>query len=138
MKARPRLEIIEKELSYQIIRAFYDVYNELGYGLLESIYARALQILLEERGFRVEREVMIMVPFHGHQIGPQRIDMVIEGRIVVELKATDHLVPAAHQQLRSYVKASGLRLGILLHFGPKAAFHREIGVPAKIPGQSFA
>jgi GxxExxY protein len=138
IRPQTQLEIVEKELSYEIVRAFYDVYNELGYGLLESIYARAMQILLEERGLRVEREVSVMVPFHGHSIGPQRIDMMVEGRVVVELKASDHLAPAAYQQLRSYVKASRLRLGILLHFGPKPAFRREIGVPSKSPGKSFA
>jgi GxxExxY protein len=118
---------VEPELSRAIIRAFFDVYNELGVGLLEVLYSRALEVLLRERGYRVEREHAVLVHFRGHEIGMQRLDMLVERRVIIEVKSRVHLPPGARLQLRSYVRASGLRLGILLHFGPRPVFFRELG-----------
>jgi GxxExxY protein len=119
--------IIEKELSHAIVGCFFDVYNELGYGFLESIYARALEITMRGRGLRVDREYPIIVTFRGEQIGFHRVDMLVEQRVIIELKSTERLAESARRQLRSYVTALGLDLGILLHFGPVPRFHRELG-----------
>jgi GxxExxY protein len=119
--------LVEKELSHIIVGCFFDVYNELGYGFMESIYARALEIALRQRGLRVDREYPIPVTFRGQQIGFHRIDMLVERRVIVELKSTERLADSARRQLRSHVTALGLDLGILLHFGPVPKFHRELG-----------
>lgn len=119
--------IIERELSYRIVNAFFEVYNALGYGFLESIYSAGLVTALEERGIRVEREVCVPVYFHERLLGNHKLDLLVERRIVVELKSTELLSRAAHRQLRNYLAASRLRLGLLLHFGPAPAFHRQLG-----------
>jgi GxxExxY protein len=116
--------IVEQELSYRIVNAFFEVYNALGYGLLESLYAGAMVIALEERGIRVEREVCVPVYFKGHLLGNQRLDLVVERRIILECKSTEQLSKIAPRQLRSYLAVSRVRLGLLLHFGPTPQFHR--------------
>jgi GxxExxY protein len=118
--------IIEKELSHAIVGCFFEVYNELGYGFIESLYARALEIAMRGRGLQVDREYPAIVTFRGQQIGFHRIDMLVERRVIIELKSTERLAESARRQLRSYVTALGLDLGILLHFGPVPRFHREL------------
>jgi GxxExxY protein len=115
---------VEQQLSYRVVNAFFEVYNSLGYGLLESLYVAALVIALEERGLKIEREVSVPVYFRGHLIGNQRLDLVVEGRIVIEVKSTELLSKAGFRQLRSYLAASRRRLGLILHFGPTPQFHR--------------
>lgn len=122
-----RPSIVEKDLSNVIVRCFYDVYNELGYGFVESIYARALDLTVRGRGLQVDREYPIAVTFRGQRIGFHRVDMLVEQRVIVELKSTERLAESARRQLRSYVTAAGLDLGILLHFGPLPKFYRELG-----------
>ena len=131
-----RSVIIEKELSRAIIGCFFDVYNELGYGFVELLYARALEITMRDRGLRVDREYPTIVTFRGQQIGFHRVDMLVEGRVIVELKSTERLPESARRQLRSYVTALGLELGILLHFGPTPRFHRELGSRRVYSGNS--
>ena len=118
--------IIEKDLSHVIVGCFFDVYNELGYGFVEMLYARALEITMQQRGLRVDREYPITVTFRGQRIGFHRIDMLVERRVIVEVKSTERLAESARRQLRNYVKALGVDLGILLHFGPIPKFYREL------------
>lgn len=118
--------IIERDLSHVIVGSFFAVYNELRYGFVESLYARALEIALRERGLRIDREFPIVVTFRGEQIGFHRIDMLVERRVIVELKSTERLPESARRQLRSYVTGTGLDLGILLHFGPVPKFYHEL------------
>ena len=119
-------EIIEKELSYLIVAAFFEVYNYLGFGFLEAIYAEALELALARRGLRVEREVPITIFFKGEPIGLYRIDMLVEGRIIVEIKSSERVNDIAKRELRNYLVATGKRLGLLLHFGPQAQFFRVL------------
>jgi GxxExxY protein len=121
-----RPEIIEKDLSALIIAAFYEVYNALGFGFLESVYAKALEIALRRRGLRVEREVACEIYFMGEKVGLHRADILVEGRIVIEVKASQNLADFSKRQLLNYVSAFGLRLGILHHFGPKPSFPRVL------------
>lgn len=123
----PRPEIIEKELSREIVGAFYEVYNALGYGFLESIYAKALEISLRRRGLLVEREVACEIYFAGERVGVHRADIVVERRVIVEIKASHALAAISKRQLLNYVTAFGVRLGILLHFGPRANYYRVLG-----------
>lgn len=113
-------------MSRQIVGAFYDVYNALGFGFLESIYARALDIALKERGLRVDRELPVEVFFHGRQVEVHRLDMLVDRRVIVEIKSSHKLAEANLRQLLSYVTATNMALGILLHFGPHATFHRVL------------
>jgi GxxExxY protein len=121
-----RANIVEKDLSHAIVACFFEVYNELGYGYLESLYARGLEITLRRCGLRVEREYAVVVTFQGEPIGFHRVDMLVERRVIVEVKSTERLPLSAHRQLRSYVKALDLELGILLHFGPNPQFFRQL------------
>ena len=116
--------IVEKELSYRIIGGFFESYNDLGYGFLEPIYSRRLERALIRRGLRVYREYPVRLYSDGEQLGFHRLDMLVEGRVIIEIKSTETLPPHAVRQVRNYLAATGLQLGILLHFGPRAQYKR--------------
>src|SRR3954464_1742081 len=121
-----RGELIEERLTQSIIGAFYDVYNDLGFGLLENLYTAALQRELRERGHEAAREVWIPVWYKSELLGRQRLDLIVEEKLVVEVKSTMELHPAAVRQCHSYLKASRLEVGLVLHFGPKPAVKRVV------------
>jgi GxxExxY protein len=123
---RPLPRIVERELSYEIQGAFYETFNEIGRGLSEVLYSRALEIALRDHGLTVQREYPIQVHFRGQLIGAHRLDMLVNGRVIVEIKAGEKLPEIALPQLRNYLAISKLELGILLHFGLKAVFYREL------------
>ena len=118
--------LIERERTRSIIGAFYDVYNILGFGFIESVYSAALEQELVERGHAVSREHAIRVMYNGREIGFQRVDILVDERIVVEIKSTQLLAPAAQRQLFNYLRATSLEVGLLLHFGPEPKFHRLV------------
>ncbi|HVD05081.1 MAG TPA: GxxExxY protein, partial [Gemmatimonadaceae bacterium] len=105
---------------------FFEVYNTLGFGFLEHLYVVALAGELEERGHRVAREVGIPVFFKGRELGTQRLDLVIDNKLVIETKSTFELHDAAHRQLYSYLRATTLEVGLLFHFCPKPQFFRVV------------
>lgn len=119
-----RGELIHERLTHSVIGAFFEVYNALGFGLLEQLYASALTIELRHRGHVVDRKTSARVSYKGVEIGRQRLDMLVDGILVVEVKSTTELHSAARRQLLSYLCATQLELGLLLHFGPKARFYR--------------
>ena len=110
-----RLHLVEEALTHEIIGGFFETYNELGFGFRESIYKRGLEIVLRRRGLLVEREFPVEVFFQGTQIGFHRIDMLVEGRVIIEAKATHKLVYADKLQLMNYLAAMNLEVGLLLH-----------------------
>jgi GxxExxY protein len=118
--------LVERELTKDIIGAFYDVYNRLDYGFLEAIYAESLCRELRQRGHTVARQVPIQVRYKGEIVGTQRLDMVVDGRVVIELKSTQDLSKASFRQLLAYLRGWRLQVGLLLHFGPSPAFHRIV------------
>jgi GxxExxY protein len=123
--------IVEKELSFAIVKAFFYVYNRLGFGFLEHIYSRAMEIVLRRMGIVVTRELSLPVHFEGHRIGMHRLDMLVEGRVAVEIKAIERIADASHRQLRNYLGALRLNgqpisVGIILHFGPQPKFYRQL------------
>ena len=118
--------LVLRDLSEQVIRAFFDAYNELGHGFMESVYEAALAIRLHESGFRVERQVPIDVRFHGQVVGHFRADMLLEERLLVEVKAVVQIASTHEAQLLNYLKATGVRLGLLFNFGPRPEFRRRI------------
>ena len=121
MSPPPRLL---EELIYSIIGAFFEAYNTLGYGFLEHLYLKALEYELLARGHRVSREVGVAVMYKGKELGKQRLDMVVDDCIVIEIKSTYGLPKSATRQVFNYLRATDLKAGLLLHFGPEPQFFR--------------
>ncbi|MGQ0649348.1 MAG: GxxExxY protein [Gemmatimonadaceae bacterium] len=118
--------LLEKELTGSVIGAFFDAYNTLGFGFLEHLYALALERELLDRGHRVGREVSVSIHYKGAVLTSQRLDMVVDERLIVETKATQTLPPLAAPQLHNYLRATNLTVGLLLHFGPEPKFYRLV------------
>lgn len=107
----------------------YNVHTALGVGFAEPVYANALAVALQNAGLRVEREVPFEVLFRGVVVGRYRADLIVENKIVVEAKALHRLDLSGTAQLRNYLRASGLSVGLLLNFGSTAEFKRVILTP---------
>jgi GxxExxY protein len=112
------------ELSETIIGVFYEVYNELGYGFLESVYRNSLQLALLAKDLRVEAEVAVPVFFRGRNVGDFRADLVVNGCVLLELKTAEAISIAHEAQLLNYLRATKLEVGLILNFGPKAQVRR--------------
>jgi GxxExxY protein len=110
----------------QILRVFYDVYNELGYGFLESVYHRSLVIALQEVGLNVRSRLKIPVWFRGTRVGRFEADILVENCVLLELKAARTLDSAHRAQLLNYLRATEIEVGLLLNFGEKPEFKRII------------
>ena len=123
-------EFPHAEITGAIIGAFFHVYNELGHGFGESIYRRALCILLRERGFTALEEMRVTVDYHGHRIGTFCIDIGVRSNdgawIVVEVKATRDLEPRDEAQVLNYLKCAGGGIGLLLNFGREPKHRRFV------------
>jgi GxxExxY protein len=118
--------LIEEQLTYSVIGSFLHVYNRLGFGFLEHVYAAALELELRKRGHDVAREFSVEVRYDGVPIARQRLDMVVDQRLIVEIKATEKLHKDAIRQLFNYLRATALDIGLLLHFGREPKFYRVI------------
>ena len=118
--------MIHRRLTRQIIKAFYEVYNELGTGFLESVYEKALYIVLRKGGLRVERQYPISVYFRGTVVGEYRVDLIVEEKVLIELKAVSSVLPEHEAQVLNYLKATKINLGLLMNFGNKPEFKRLI------------
>jgi GxxExxY protein len=109
----------------QILEACFEVINELGAGFLESVYARALLMALEQKGLKVRAQVPLSVVFRGKSVGDFFADLLVEDRVIVEIKAVKALAPEHQAQLIHYLKATGVEVGLLVNFGnPKLEFKR--------------
>ena len=124
--ARAEVILIDEELTRSVRRAFYHVYNTLGPGFLESVYRRALEYELRRRGIAVEAEAPINVFYEDIQVGHFRADLLVEGRVVVEIKATRALVGEDVSQLLNCLVGTRLEVGVLLHFGAKPVYKRLV------------
>ena len=112
------------ELTEKIIGIFYDVYNELGYGFLESVYEKAMLKALRSAGLEIESQVSAPVWFRGEQVGDFYADLVVEGAVILELKAARRIERAHEAQLLNYLKATDIEVGLLLNFGEHPEFRR--------------
>jgi GxxExxY protein len=119
-------EILHKELSDSILKVFYEVYNELGYGFLEKVYQNAMYLELKSQGFKVEVQKQIKVHYKGQLVGDFFADLCIDDLIILELKACDGLVKAHYVQTLNYLKATNIEIGLLLNFGEKPEIKRLI------------
>ena len=107
----------ENEISYQIRGAIYDVYKELGPGLLESVYEEALMFELKDRGLDVERQVMVPIIYKGEVLATElRLDIIVENTVIIELKSVSELMPVHFKQTRTYLRLMKKHLGILVNF----------------------
>ena len=107
------------KLTEEIIGAFYSVFNALGYGFLEKVFANALKLELERRGLIVKQEFPIVVRYLGQTVGEYFADLVVNDLVIVEIKATKALLQEHEAQLLNYLKATPYEVGLLLNFGPK-------------------
>ena len=110
----------------QILRVFYDVYNELGHGFLESVYHRALVLALKSKGMKVCSRVSIPVWFRGERVGYFEADVLVEDCVLLELKAARMLDSSHRVQLMNYLRATEIEVGLLLNFGERPEFKRLI------------
>ncbi len=114
------------EITEKIIKAYYQVYNQLGYGFLEKIYERAMMIELPKHGLKCERQKNIKVFYHETEIGNYYADIIVEDCIIIELKAVETIAPEHEVQIVNYLKATEIEIGLLLNFGPKPQFRRRV------------
>lgn len=131
--------LIEEELTKSIIGGFYSVYRALGFGFVEHIYSAALERELTHRGHRVGREVLVPVYYGGELAAYQRLDMLVDDRVVIENKTGERLSPMAERQLFNYLRCTNLEIGLLFHFGHEPKFHRVVHTleykdPRRTPG----
>ena len=120
-------ELVERQLSYTIIGCAFEVHHEFGYGFSETVYSRSLAVALQQRGIHVQREFPVTVLFRGVVVGSHRLDLLIEGRVVIEVKSLERVPEIAKKQIRKYLLAGKKELGILINFGPRLEFHRILG-----------
>ena len=117
---------LHAELAAKIIQCFYIVYNKLGFGFLEKVYENALKIELEKNGLFVERQKQIDVYYDSIQVGEYFADLLVDKKVIVELKAAEKLCEAHEYQLINYLKATEIDIGLLLNFGKKPDVKRKI------------
>ena len=115
---------LHSDLTKDIIRVFYDVYNELGYGFLESVYEEGMCLALRAEGFEGDRQIPIPVWFRGERIGDFKADLLVNKSVIVELKAARAIEPAHESQLLNYLRATPIEIGLILNFGPQPQIRR--------------
>ncbi len=122
----PSQELLHADVTEAIIRGFYHVYNALGCGFLEKVYENSLRISLTKAGFAVEQQKPITVSFEDEHVGEYFADLLVAGKVIVELKAAEVIAAEHEAQLLNYLKATGIQVGLLLNFGPKPEFRRKV------------
>ena len=119
-------KLLHADLTDQVIKTFYEVYNELGHGFIESVYENSLAIALREKNFEVCQQIAIPVWFRGAQVGDFDADVMVDRTLLLELKAARAIDPAHVAQLLNYLKATEIEVGLLLNFGPRPEFKRLV------------
>jgi GxxExxY protein len=114
------------EITGEIIKSFYKVYNALGFGFLEKVYENALVIELRELGLTVEQQLPIAVSYRGHLVGEYFADIVVNRCVILELKTAESISRAHEAQLINYLRATDFEVGLLLNFGQSAEYRRRV------------
>ena len=117
--------LIQGDLTSQVLEVFFYVYNVLGYGFLEKVYENALLLSLKKKGLSPSRQVPIQVIFEGASVGEYFADIVVNEKVILEIKASEVIHPANEAQLLNYLKATNIEVGLLLNFGKKPQFRRK-------------
>ncbi|HEV2697428.1 MAG TPA: GxxExxY protein [Terriglobales bacterium] len=115
-----------RELTEKLIGIFFAIYNELGHGFLESVYEQAFAVSLAEEGIFFQRQFAVPVWFRGRNIGEFRADLLVDGKVILELKAGRAIDGTWEKQILNYLRATEIEIGMLFNFGPKAEFKRYI------------
>lgn len=118
--------MLHSEITDKIIKAFYKVYNTLGYGFLEKVYENAMAIELRKEGFEILQQKNIKVYYEEEVVGDYYADLVVNDSVIVELKAASSICEEHEAQLLNYLRATDIEVGMLLNFGKKAEFKRKI------------
>jgi GxxExxY protein len=116
----------DEELTGRIIGAFFKVYNTLGYGFLEKVYENALFIELSRIGLTVEKQKKLKVFYGDHVVGDYSADLIVEGKVICELKTSEFIVIEHEYQLINYLKATTIEIGLLLNFGKRPEVKRKV------------
>ncbi len=111
------MELLEKDLTEKILNACFEVSNELGAGFLESVYEKALLIALSGQELKAKEQVPLKVLFKNNIVGEFFADILVEDRVIIELKAVKSICPEHEAQLINYLKATGVKVGLLVNFG---------------------
>jgi GxxExxY protein len=120
------MRYLEEELTEKIIGCIIAVHKTLGPGFVESVYRKALIVELHEAGLKVQTEKPIYIIYRGNEVGCHRLDILVEDLVILELKTVDELTKAHYDQIRSYLKATGLQVGILVNFSGSLADYRRV------------
>ena len=120
------VDLIQEALTKRIIGSFYEVYNTLGYGFLEKVYENALCAEFEDVGLLYAQQVPIEVRYRGRAVGEYFADLVVDGAVIIEVKAVQTVLPQHEAQLLNYLKATGIEVGLVLNFGPRARVVRKV------------
>ena len=120
------MEYLHSDKTGEILNAFYDVYNELGYGFLERVYKNALYKELKSRGFDCSTERSIPVFYQNEIVGDYYADIIVDNTIILELKAVKTILPEHEAQLMNYLRATDAEVGLLLNFGPNPQQRRIV------------
>jgi GxxExxY protein len=118
--------MLHKEITDKIINAYYKVYNTMGYGFLEKIYENSLLIALKKSGLKVEQQKNIRVYYEAEEVGDYYADLLVEGLVIIEVKAAKSLSEEHEAQLVNYLKATTIEVGLLINFGKEPNFKRKI------------
>lgn len=115
-----------QDITEKIIKAFYNVYNSLGYGFLERVYENAMMIELKSLNLNCEKQKQIKVFYKNENVGEYYADIIVEDKVIIELKAAEGIVDEHEHQLLNYLKATEIEVGLLLNFEKKPQFKRQI------------
>jgi GxxExxY protein len=119
------------DLTEKLIGIFFNIHNELGHGFLESVYEQTFSVALAENSIFFQRQIAVPVWFHGQKVGDFRADLMVDGKVLVELKTGRDIEPAWEKQLLNYLRATEIEVGLLFNFGPNVQFKRYVFENAK-------
>ena len=120
-----QIDMLHKELTDKIIACFYKVYTNLGYGFLEKVYENSMLYELNKNGLKAISQYPVKVNYDGVSVGEYFADIIVEDKVIIELKASANLVPENILQLQNYLKATNIEVGLLLNFGKKPEIRRK-------------
>jgi len=114
------------DITDKVIKAFYYVYNKLGYGFLEKVYENAMVVTLKKYGCNIIQQFPAKVYFEGEIVGDYYADLIVDNCVIVELRASESIIEAHESQLINYLKATNIEVGLILNFGVKPEFRRKV------------
>lgn len=114
------------DITQRVIKTFFQVYNELGYGFLEKVYQNSFYLALKQEDLEVEPQKRIDVWFRGNKVGEYYADLIVENLVIIEIKAVEYLLAEHEAQLLNYLRGTDIEVGLLMNFGKKAEFKRKV------------